>query len=288
MSSRVAAAQTLRAMSVDDIAAGLRLCRASGWNQVQEDWRLFLESPGSGAVAIERAGSILGTAAYLRYGALAWIAMMLVDPAERGAGLGKQLLAEALSALADAPCIGLDATPAGEPLYRRFGFVGNRGLIRAKAIVDSARFPAPEGAVRRMLKSDMPAVRRQDRQVFGADRCHLLEALFARAPECAWVATDAAGVKGYTFGRAGHLYHQLGPIAAADTMTARDLVAGCLAQLHGREFAMDVPAIDGEWLDFLKSTGFVEERRFVRMFLRGHVPPGTPARQYAICGPEFA
>jgi hypothetical protein len=53
-------------------------------------------------------------------------------------------------------------------------------------------------------------------------------------------------------------------------------------------FAIDLPLLDGEWLDFLKSAGFVEERRFVRMFLRGHPQPGIPARQYAICGPEFA
>jgi hypothetical protein len=50
---------------------------------------------------------------------------------------------------------------------------------------------------------------------------------------------------------------------------------------------MDVPLVDAEWLDFLQSAGFVEERRFVRMFLRGHVHPGIPTRQYAIGGPEF-
>src|ERR1035441_8009995 len=88
-----------------------------------------------------RAGNVLGTAAYLRYDALGWIAMMLVDPAERRAGLGAQLLTEALAAVAGAPCVGLDATPAGEPLYRRFGFVGDYSLVRTKATVDGARCP---------------------------------------------------------------------------------------------------------------------------------------------------
>jgi len=278
----------LRAMAAEDIPEGLRLCRASGWNQLAEDWRLFIDSPGSGGVLMERAGNVLGTAAYIRYDALAWIAMMLVDPAERGTGLGAQLLAAALASLADAPCVGLDATPAGERLYRRFGFVGDYGLIRTKAIVESSRFSASGGFARRMLKSDLPAVCRMDREVFGADRGRLLAALLARSPECAWVASHAAGLRGYTFGRAGHLYHQLGPIIAMDAATARDLVTNCLRQFHGREFAIDVPALGGEWVDFLKSAGFVEERRFVRMFLREHVHPGTPAHQYAICGPEFA
>ena len=172
----------LRAMTAEDIAGGLRLCRASGWNQLEEDWRLFVESAGSGGLLIERAGKILGTAAYMRYDALAWVAMMLVDPAERGAGLGAQLLAGALAALGDAPCVGLDATPLGEPLYRRFGFVGDYSLARTKATIDRARFPDAAGAARRMLASDLEAVCRRDREVFGADRGRLLASLFERAP----------------------------------------------------------------------------------------------------------
>jgi GNAT superfamily N-acetyltransferase len=278
----------LRAMTTEDIAGGLRLCRASGWNQLEEDWRLFIDSPGSGGWLIERAGNVLGTSACMRYDALAWIAMMLVDPAERRAGLGAQLLAAALAALADAPCVGLDASPAGEPLYRRCGFVEDYSIARTKATIDSARFPDQAGKARPMIPSDLAAVCRRDREVFGADRGRLLAAWFDRAPECAWVVDDAAGVKGYTFGRPGRLYYQLGPVVAADSGTARDMVTRCLSRLGGRVFAIDVPLLHADWLDFLKSAGFVEERRFVRMFLRGHVHPGIPARQYAICGPEFA
>ena len=275
-------------MTMEDIPGGLRLCRASGWNQLEEDWRLFIDSPGSGGLLIARAGNVLGTAAYLRYDALGWIAMMLVDPAERRAGLGAQLLTEALAAVAGAPCVGLDATPAGEPLYRRFGFVGDYSLVRMKAAIDGAHFPDPAGQARPMRENDLAAVCRRDREVFGADRGRLLAAWFLHAPECAWIADDAAGVKGYTFGRPGYRYYQLGPVVAAGAATARDMVIRCLSPLSRRVFAIDVPLLDGEWLDFLKSAGFVEERRFLRMFLRGHVHPGIPARQYAICGPEFA
>jgi ribosomal protein S18 acetylase RimI-like enzyme len=171
--------------------------------------------------------------------------MMLVDPAERRSGLGAQLLAQALAAVADAPCVGLDATPAGEPLYRKFGFVETYSLARTKATIDGARFPDRAGVARRMQTSDLEAVCRLDREVFGADRGRVLAALLERAPECAWVAHDAAGVKGYAFGRPGFRYHQLGPVVAADGGAARDVVTGCLSQLSGREFAIDVPLLDG-------------------------------------------
>jgi len=277
----------LTAMTARHIAGGLRLCRVCGWNQLEEDWRLFLDTPGSGGVVIARPGSVLGTATWMRYGSVAWIAMMLVDPAARGAGRGAKLLAEALSNVAHAPCVGLDATPAGEPLYRRFGFESHSSLVRVKATIESGLLPERRRAPRRMTESDLPAVCRWDRDVFGADRSALLGTLLARAPECAWVVSGAAGLGGYTFGRPGHLYWQLGPVVAVDVEAARELAAACLSCLPGRKVAIDAGAAGGEWLGFLRSAGFVEERRFARMYLRGYVPPGVPAAQFAIAGPEF-
>src|ERR1039458_2846372 len=80
---------------------------------------------------------------------------------------------------------------------------------------------------------------------------------FRRGPGCAWMVDDAAGVKGYTFGRPGYRYHQLGPVVAADAATARDMVIRCLSPLGGRVFAIDVPLLDGEWLDLFQSVGGV-------------------------------
>ena len=279
----------LRAMTTEDIAGGLRLCRASGWNQLEEDWRLFVESSGSGGLLIERAGKILGTAAYMRYDTLAWVAMMLVDPAERGAGLGAQLLGGALAALGDAPCVGLDATPLGEPLYRRFGFVGDYSLARTKATIDSSRFPGWRGCgaphARERCGGGVPA---GSRSLRCGSRTAAGGAVRTRPGVRLDRPDDAAGVKGYSFGRPGHLYYQLGPVVATDAAHRAGAGEGCLSQLGGRVFAVDAPLLDGEWLEFLKSVGFVEERRFLRMFVRGHVHPGIPSRQYAICGPEFA
>ncbi len=266
-------------MTLDQIGQGLRLCRACGWNQVAEDWRVFFELGRSGAFCARRDGRVLGTSAYVRYGALAWIAMMLVDPAERRAGLGRSLLDAALQATSDAETVGLDATPSGEPLYRKLGFQAERELIRMRATVNRSRV----AKCRRMEASDLAEVCRMDRHVFGACRGALLESLHARAPECAWVNCGPHGIAGYSFGRPGHLYWQIGPVVADGSETARDLVEACFPE---QRVAIDVNAGDGAWLGLLREAGFAEERRFVRMYLRGSVR-GIPARQFAICGPEF-
>jgi len=259
-------------MTAADIPAGLRLCRAARWNQLEEDWRLFVEPP-SGAWLVERDGAVIGTSALARYDKLAWVAMMLVDPAERRAGLGARLLTAALDAAAGAPCIGLDATPLGEPLYRKFGFVESYGLMRMTAS-NTPSAGRSAGAAGKSVRATCD----MDREVFGADRSRLLESLFQRAPESAWTVEG----RGYCFGRPGHLYHQLGPVVANDPGTATALVTQALA---AHPCTMDVPLDKVPWA---KSLGFVEERPFVRMFLRGHQHPGDPLRQYAIAGPEFA
>jgi GNAT superfamily N-acetyltransferase len=259
-------------MTAADIPAGLRLCRAARWNQLEEDWRLFVEPP-SGAWLIERDGAVVGTSALARYDRLAWIAMMLVDPAERRAGHGARLLSAALDAAGGAPCIGLDATPLGEPLYRKFGFVESYSLMR---MTSSRLSPGPRVAAQ--VRNLSQAILAMDRDIFGADRSHLLTSLLSRAPESAW-AIDG---RGYCFGRPGHLYHQLGPVVAADAETATSLVAQALTS---HPCTMDVPLAHAEWA---RSLGFIEERRFTRMFLRGHQHPGDPSRQFAIAGPEFA
>ena len=51
---------------------------------------------------------------------------------------------------------------------------------------------------------------------------------------------------------------------------------------------MGVPRLDPDWLAWLDSAGFVEERPFVRMYLGDRPDPGASQHHFAIAGPEFA
>jgi GNAT superfamily N-acetyltransferase len=278
----------LRAMTDADLAAGLRLCRASHWNQVEDDWRCFLDLKGAGCLLAHRGDTVVGTAAFLRYiGGFGWIAMMLVDPGTRRAGIGSQLLESALKELRDQACIRLDATPAGEPLYRRYGFVDEYPLARTKTLVTPDQFRPSHKNVQRMEPADLPEVFARDQVVFGADRSALLASFFSRSPELAWVARDAGSLAGYCFGRQGYLYSQLGPIVAEDSGIARELAAHSLSGQNGKHIAIDVPRHAPEWIQWMESAGFEVERPFLRM-CRGDKPnAGSPDRVFGITGPEF-
>ena len=78
----------IRPLTFEDLDDALRLSAAARWNQRLDDWRMLLQLAPAGAFAAvsdARGVSIVGTAIGIDYGAFAWIAMMLVDPARAAA-----------------------------------------------------------------------------------------------------------------------------------------------------------------------------------------------------------
>jgi predicted N-acetyltransferase YhbS len=278
-------------MEVDDIPAGLALCRAARWNQTARDWEAFLRlEPGGARVAFEH-GRVIGTVATLRYERrFAWVAMVLVDPAERGRGVGTGLLHEGIRVLADMRSTRLDATPAGRVLYLRLGFQDEYALSRMEAGIEDgglAAMDAPDDSVRAFTDADLPAVRAFDRDVFGADRGRLLEWLFEGAPSLAFIARSDESVRGYALGRHGFNFEHVGPVVADSVEIGRSLVSASLAALRGRHAILDAPHHSRPWLEWLAGLGFKEQRPFTRMYLGENPYPGLPDQQFAILGPEF-
>lgn len=278
----------IRQMAPADVDAGLRLCRASGWNQLESDWRCFLDWNPRGCRVAVSDEVVVGTVATLRFEErFSWISMLLVDPAMRGRGIGSALLRDALHLLEDVETVRLDASPAGRAVYERHGFLDEYPLVRMRALAPVLASDAAPSGPRPMAWSDLPRILDFDRAVFGADRGALLHRLYRTAPEYAFVAGLAGGMLGYSFGRHGFRAEHLGPVVATDEGVARGLVSICLARNQGRQFSLDAPQHSGTWSRWLESLGFVAERPFVRMFRGSNAWPGMPRRQFAIAGPEF-
>jgi GNAT superfamily N-acetyltransferase len=280
---------TLRAMTVADIPAGLQLCRASRWNQVARDWEQFLRLEPHGAAVAVRDGRVIGSVATLRFERrFAWISMVLVDPVERGHGIGRGLLLHGLSLLSDT-VPRLDATPAGEVLYRKLEFNEEYRLTRFE------REPGPlapgahdvAGPISALGDEDWPAIAALDARVFGADRRALLTWLAEGAPEYASVSLSPRGVSGFLLGRHGHSFEHIGPVVATSEATARRLVGACVARHPQRRFIIDAPDRQGAWQDWLRGAGFTVQRPFIRMFRGDHQYAGVPQHVYASTGPEF-
>lgn len=274
-----------RDMTLADIDAGLALCRASGWNQTAADWRTFLTTAPQGAIVAVEGTRVVGSAATLPYGSFTWVSMVLVEPAARGRGVGSALLARILTRVPADSIARLDATPLGEPIYRKLGFEPEQGLARwscARPVLQPA-----SGPVRRLASSDWPAIASLDADVFGASRVRLLERLAAEAPDLAWVSEERGRLRGFVLGRPGHVRDHIGPLVADTSETARPLFEAALAGVSARGALIDVPDRQTRWRPTLEARGFTIERPFLRMARGSRATPGDPSRVFAATGPEF-
>src|SRR5262249_1425208 len=152
-------------------------------------------------------------------------------------------------------CVRLDATPAGEPLYRRFGFVPEYPLVRIKITVDAKQFRGAPGRAPAMKPNDFASAFALHRHVFGADPGPLLSPSYLPAPELAWIVEEGSVVTGSCFGRPGSHYRQLGPIVG-DGDTARELITHCFSQHDGASFAVDVSRMTLDRCPWLDAGGF--------------------------------
>jgi GNAT superfamily N-acetyltransferase len=275
-----------RPMTPEDIPEGLRLCRASGWNQRDEDWRALLAANPGGFVVAVAEGRVVGTGGAVPYGTgLAWVCMILVDPESRSQGIGTEIMEKVLGRLGGVAVVGLDATPGGRPVYAKLGFRDVQPLARLETRARSAAPPPP--SVRPTTAADVEAVLAWDAQVFGADRGVLLRWARDQAPEYAWCAEDERGLAGYCFGRHGHNAEHVGPVVARSSRKAGELVAACLSAAAGRRVFIDAPRDRPEWSGVLAGLGFVEQRPFTRMYRGDGLAPGRPEQVFAVVGPEF-
>ena len=283
----------IRPMRPHDIAAGMRLKALAGWNQIEEDWRFFLDHRPEGCFVAVQEDTVIGTVVTAAYEpALAWISMLLVDPAHRGRGLGTRLMQAAVASLAGYATIMLDATPAGRVLYERLGFRDQSHLLRlaTDGLLPTAEPPPPSAQPLELFQADdaLDQMVMLDHAVFGADRRPLLRALARRAPEAAWVSRRDGRVTGFCLGRDGARCQQLGPVAAETDQEAIALCRAGLSVWRDQAVVIDVPAPEKRFCDWLRGVGFAVQRPFTRMVLGEPLaPPEFRARQFAICGPEF-
>ena len=270
-------------LSEDQVEDCVALSAEAGWNQTSADWALFLRQ---GTVFGLRSGlaGIVATGAVLPYGGdFAWISMVLVTRSRRRQRVGTSILEACCAELARRTLVAvLDATPAGERIYRALGFEGMFNLSRWQGI-SGPRKKTRAVATRSMAAPDLAAVTATDAAAFGADRGFLLQSLFDRLPQLAFIAKDNAG---FVLARPGRVATQIGPLVAANEDVAAALLDAALGCVSGPVF---LDLIDRREIltARLRQRGFTVQRPFLRMGLERGIPFGDTTRLFVVAGPEF-
>jgi GNAT superfamily N-acetyltransferase len=268
-----------------DLAAGARLVAQAGWNQVDDDWRCFVDRGRAYAVE-DPAGGVVATAATLPYAGVAWISMVLVDTAWRRRGIARGLIERCTRDIDAAGLVPvLDATPAGRTVYSGMDFRDVLGLQRwQRSERGSAVAVAP--GVRPLRREDLAAVAVLDAEAFGAPRAWLLESLAARSSGFAAVLERGGRIDGAVLGRQGRVASQIGPIVARDEAAGIALLRYAAARVDGAVF-IDTLDQHAALAAAIEAEGFSKQRTYTRMAWRTDVIPGDRARYFAAAGPEL-
>ena len=245
----------IRAMTEQDVPAGVHLNTIAGWNQTAADWIRFLRFSPDACFVMEHQGEVIGTAATIPYGTrFAWIGMVLVDPRFRGQGAGTLLLERAIEHLSRShiPVMKLDATPQGKPLYKKLGFMEEYELERWVLKRLPNQLPSSRATLSELEWQRILSI---DRQVFGGDRSVLLRSLHSEFPELTFTSLDGGSLVGYAFGRHGLFADHFGPWVSEGPSKTVNLLNEFLRHSPRETIVVDCPKDNKAVLDALRENG---------------------------------
>lgn len=280
----------LRRLELRDIEQVIQLSKAEKWNQTEKEWEMLIGNPQNICLAATAGDKVIGTATAINYeNEVAWIGMVIVDKEYRGQKISKMLLSNLIESLGEGTSLKLDATPAGQPVYNKFGFTEEYLVNRfttASVIKNSLPFER-EISVERAILKDLLEIIEFDKQIFGANRKQLFEFLFFNYPERVWLLKQNGQITGIALGRKGNRFHHIGPVLASNFKDAKKLISNSLKSLEDQPVVVDVLDDKTELMNWLSTLGFTKQRYFVRMYRNENIFAGQPNNQFLICGPEF-
>ena len=124
---------TMDIIKLDDrfLTDALALSNEANWNQVADDWAMMITA-GEAIGFQDASGRLIASALTLPYGdQFGWISMVIVTQLHQKQGLATRLLNSCIQRLEDKHLVPLlDATSAGENVYRPLGFLPHFGFER--------------------------------------------------------------------------------------------------------------------------------------------------------------
>jgi len=218
-------------------------------------------------------GTPVGMVGTTDYGAFAYVGMMAVHPQAQRQGVGLALMRHLLAWLDEQrmPFVLLDASPEGQPLYEKLGFVAYDSVYVFQRHGGLASHDRPP-QVQVVSTRDLDELVKYDTQVFGADRGRVLRALLTTFPERTLMLRGEGGqMTGYVVAQKS----RVGPWVTQHPQDAEMLLRAALSLPCAETVSVVVPGVNQEAVELMRHFGF-ETARVNRHMGRG---PSAPSRQ---------
>ncbi len=227
------------------------------WPHRAEDWE-FLRQTGSGIVALDEIGRVMGSAMWFPHGdAFATVGMVITSPRLQTNGTGQWLMARILDEV-EGRRLSLSATRAARRLYLSLDFKPEKTLYQcqgeARISKDFALLPL-EGTVRQLAADDLLAVCRLDAAAFGADRSQLIGRLNAQS--IGYGLFRGMDLQAFALCRPFGRGHVVGPVVASNDADAIAVVAPHVACHAGQFLRLDTHMESGEFASYVSQCGMI-------------------------------
>lgn len=281
----------IRLWAERDISYIAESIQHEGWRHTRNDVDRCWRYEPKGCFIAEVQGKLVGHVFSIRYGKTGWIGLLIVNPEERGKGVGKMLMQNAIAYLqeAGAETIRLEAVEKAIQLYSRLGFKEEFDSLRFRKKLkreDEPKINLRTG-IRRIQREDFEDVSKFDSQYFGSGRRHVLQSLYEDNPQLCYIAKEDRKTRGFIMGRKTQAAHWIGPWISQDSETAEGLLNAFIDALEEEtELRLGMPALNTEGVSLMRELNFELTGKSVRMVLGKQQHKGDLEGVYGIGGPE--
>ncbi|MFK0161711.1 GNAT family N-acetyltransferase [Rhizobium sp. NPDC090279] len=240
------------------------------WPHRAEDWE-FLRQTGSGIVALDEIGRVMGSAMWFPHGdGFATIGMVITSPRLQTNGTGQWLMNGILDKVAGRR-LSLSATQAARRLYLSLDFKPEKTVYQcqgeARIAKDFASL-ALGGKVRQLGADDLEAILRLDTIAFGADRSELLRRLDEQS--IGYGLFHGADLQAFALCRPFGRGHVVGPVVALNDADAIAVVAPHVARHAGQFLRLDTHMETGDFASYVSQCGMIVYDTVLTMSLGNH------------------
>ena len=256
-------------LGVADTILSSAFQRSGSWFR---ELSLFLKLQPDGIFLASQDGLPAGMVATILYSDYAYVGLMGVHRNFQRQGLGMVLMQHVLDQMQakSVPVVRLDASPFGQPLYEKLGFVPHEEVYVLQTQQREMNGQQPTG-IEILTSHHLDRLASPDFQAFGADRTRLLQALLETYPSRAFLQQNAEGqIHGYLFAQE----KRIGPWVMAGDADPEPLLQAALSLPFPGPVSIIVPAENRDAISLLQRHGFETVRVNRHMSYGSPVPAG--------------
>ncbi|MFQ5909291.1 MAG: GNAT family N-acetyltransferase [Thermoplasmata archaeon] len=252
----------IRRMTQEDFSFAVALTDREGWGYVEEDFERLLSYEPEGCFVAEYEKRPIGLTTTTSYGRIGWIGNVMVEERFRETGVGRRLVQASVEYLMNAGVRTVHLTSYMNIIHFYEGLGFQTEFLISSMSVDTRGFDSSKCGV--ADEASLNRITALDASFFGGDRSRIIRRMWRDFPRLLLVTEDSLG---YVIATCTEKSCEIGPLVveSGSQHAAEQLLRGILSTVSANKARIFVPHANQSALKLVKSLGFEEDFKTMRM-----------------------